>query len=177
MALPSAGRINSPAGSCSASRSPRAIVIEPHVLLLDEPLSNLDAKLRVEMRGEIRRLQKLLGITVLYVTHDQEEALAISDRIAVMRAGRVEQIASPRDIYERPADAVRGELRRYDEPAEWRDRRRVTAMRPRSRSRASYCESTRRARQRGRQGHPFAAAAKRSVCYRRARSRRPVVSR
>jgi len=80
----------------------RAIVIEPHVLLLDEPLSNLDAKLRVEMRGEIRRLQKLLGITVLYVTHDQEEALAISDRIAVMRAGRVEQIADPRAIYEQP---------------------------------------------------------------------------
>ncbi len=77
----------------------RAIVIEPHVLLLDEPLSNLDAKLRVEMRGEIRRLQKLLGITVLYVTHDQEEALAISDRIAVMRAGRVEQVATPaRDL-------------------------------------------------------------------------------
>jgi ABC-type Fe3+/spermidine/putrescine transport system ATPase subunit len=81
----------------------RAILIEPHVLLLDEPLSNLDAKLRVEMRGEIRRLQKLLGITVLYVTHDQEEALAISDRIAVMRAGRVEQIAGPRAIYEQPA--------------------------------------------------------------------------
>jgi ABC-type Fe3+/spermidine/putrescine transport system ATPase subunit len=80
----------------------RAVVIEPHVLLLDEPLSNLDAKLRVEMRGEIRRLQKLLGITVLYVTHDQEEALAISDRIAVMRGGRVEQIADPRAIYERP---------------------------------------------------------------------------
>jgi ABC-type Fe3+/spermidine/putrescine transport system ATPase subunit len=81
----------------------RAIVIEPHVLLLDEPLSNLDAKLRVEMRGEIRRLQKLLGITVLYVTHDQEEALAISDRVAVMRAGHVEQIASPREVYDRPA--------------------------------------------------------------------------
>jgi ABC-type Fe3+/spermidine/putrescine transport system ATPase subunit len=80
----------------------RAVVIEPHVLLLDEPLSNLDAKLRVEMRGEIRRLQKLLGITVLYVTHDQEEALAVSDRIAVMRAGRVEQIATPRAIYEQP---------------------------------------------------------------------------
>jgi ABC-type Fe3+/spermidine/putrescine transport system ATPase subunit len=80
----------------------RAVVIEPHVLLLDEPLSNLDAKLRVEMRGEIRRLQKLLGITVLYVTHDQEEALAVSDRIAVMRAGRVEQIATPRTIYEQP---------------------------------------------------------------------------
>ena len=80
----------------------RAVVIEPHVLLLDEPLSNLDAKLRVEMRGEIRGLQKLLGITVLYVTHDQEEALAVSDRIAVMRAGRVEQIATPRAIYEQP---------------------------------------------------------------------------
>ena len=77
-------------------------MIEPHVLLLDEPLSNLDAKLRVEMRGEIRRLQKQLGITVLYVTHDQEEALAVSDRIAVMRAGRIEQIAAPRAIYEQP---------------------------------------------------------------------------
>jgi ABC-type Fe3+/spermidine/putrescine transport system ATPase subunit len=80
----------------------RALVIEPHVLLLDEPLSNLDAKLRVEMRGDIRKLQKQLGITVLYVTHDQEEALAVSDRIAVMRAGRIEQVASPRLIYEAP---------------------------------------------------------------------------
>ena len=80
----------------------RALVIEPHVLLLDEPLSNLDAKLRVEMRGEIRQLQKQLGITVLYVTHDQEEALAVSDRIAVMRAGRIEQVATPRAIYEAP---------------------------------------------------------------------------
>src|SRR4029079_14136439 len=80
----------------------RALVIEPHVLLLDEPLSNLDAKLRVEMRGDIRKLQKQLGITVLYVTHDQEEALAVSDRIAVMRAGKIEQIASPRLIYEAP---------------------------------------------------------------------------
>jgi ABC-type Fe3+/spermidine/putrescine transport system ATPase subunit len=80
----------------------RALVIEPHVLLLDEPLSNLDAKLRVEMRGDIRKLQKQLGITVLYVTHDQEEALAVSDRIAVMRAGRIEQVASPRVIYEAP---------------------------------------------------------------------------
>jgi len=80
----------------------RALVIEPHVLLLDEPLSNLDAKLRVEMRGDIRKLQKQLGITVLYVTHDQEEALAVSDRIAVMRAGRIEQVASPRLIYELP---------------------------------------------------------------------------
>jgi len=83
----------------------RALIVEPETLLLDEPLSNLDAKLRVEMRGEIRRLQKLLGITVLYVTHDQEEALAVSDRIAVMRAGKVEQVATPRAIYEHPETA------------------------------------------------------------------------
>jgi iron(III) transport system ATP-binding protein len=83
----------------------RAVVIEPDVLLLDEPLSNLDAKLRVDMRGEIRALQRTLGITVIYVTHDQEEALAISDRIAVMRAGLIEQVGDPRSIYERPATA------------------------------------------------------------------------
>jgi ABC-type Fe3+/spermidine/putrescine transport system ATPase subunit len=83
----------------------RAVVIEPDVLLLDEPLSNLDAKLRVEMRGEIRALQRTLGITVIYVTHDQEEALAMSDRIAVMRVGRLEQVAAPRAIYEQPATA------------------------------------------------------------------------
>jgi iron(III) transport system ATP-binding protein len=82
----------------------RAVAIEPDVLLLDEPLSNLDAKLRVEMRGEIRALQRTLGITVIYVTHDQEEALAISDRIAVMRAGRVEQVDAPRAVYEMPAN-------------------------------------------------------------------------
>jgi iron(III) transport system ATP-binding protein len=82
----------------------RAVAIEPDVLLLDEPLSNLDAKLRVEMRGEIRALQRTLGITVIYVTHDQEEALAISDRIAVMRAGGVEQVDAPRVIYEAPAN-------------------------------------------------------------------------
>ena len=81
----------------------RALVIEPEVLLLDEPLSNLDAKLRVEMRGEIRRLQQQLGITALYVTHDQEEALAISDRVAVMRAGTIEQIGAPAEIYTHPA--------------------------------------------------------------------------
>jgi len=81
----------------------RALVIEPEVLLLDEPLSNLDAQLRVEMRGEIRQLQQSLGITAIYVTHDQEEALAISDRIAVMRQGRFEQIGAPDEIYRRPA--------------------------------------------------------------------------
>jgi ABC-type Fe3+/spermidine/putrescine transport system ATPase subunit len=81
----------------------RCLVIEPAVLLLDEPLSNLDAQLRVEMRGEIRQLQQSLRITALYVTHDQEEALAISDRIAVMRAGRLEQVGAPEEIYRHPA--------------------------------------------------------------------------
>lgn len=81
----------------------RCLVIEPAVLLLDEPLSNLDAQLRVEMRGEIRQLQKSLGITALYVTHDQEEAMSISDRIAVMRAGQVEQLGAPWEVYRRPA--------------------------------------------------------------------------
>ena len=80
----------------------RALVVEPKVLLLDEPLSNLDAKLRLEMRSEIRRIQRELGITVIYVTHDQEEAMAISDRIAVMNVGTVEQVGTPKDIYERP---------------------------------------------------------------------------
>jgi ABC-type Fe3+/spermidine/putrescine transport system ATPase subunit len=81
----------------------RAVVIEPRVLLLDEPLSNLDAKLRLEMRGEIRGLVKSLSITAVYVTHDQEEALAMSDRIAVMRAGVLEQVAPPAAIYREPA--------------------------------------------------------------------------
>lgn len=83
----------------------RALVIQPDVLLMDEPLSNLDAKLRIEMRSEIRRLQRDAGITTIYVTHDQEEALAISDRIAVMNAGRVEQIGTPREIYAQPRTA------------------------------------------------------------------------
>ncbi len=81
----------------------RALVIEPDVLLLDEPLSNLDARLRLEMRTEIRELQRALGLTAIFVTHDQEEAFAIADRIAVMNRGRTEQVGSPTDIYERPA--------------------------------------------------------------------------
>ena len=81
----------------------RALVIEPSILLLDEPLSNLDAKLRDEMRTEIRDIQQRLGITAIFVTHDQVEALAMCDRIAVMRAGAIEQLGTPSDIYERPA--------------------------------------------------------------------------
>ncbi len=82
----------------------RALVIDPQILLLDEPLSNLDAKLRVSLRKQIREIQKHLGLTVVYVTHDQEEALEISDRIAVMKAGEVQQVASPEEIYEQPAN-------------------------------------------------------------------------
>jgi len=83
----------------------RALVIEPSVLLLDEPLSNLDAKLRIEMRSEIRRIQRELSITTIYVTHDQAEALAIADRIAVLNVGRVSQVGSPREIYQYPESA------------------------------------------------------------------------
>ena len=80
----------------------RAIIIEPSVLLFDEPLSNLDAKLREYMRDEVRKLQKRLGITSLYVTHDQEEAMAISDRIVIMQDGIIRQVGTPRQIYEHP---------------------------------------------------------------------------
>ena len=82
----------------------RALVIQPDVLLMDEPLSNLDAKLRVEMRTVIKNIQKHLGITTVYVTHDQEEAMAISDRIAVMKDGVIHHCGEPKNIYQRPAD-------------------------------------------------------------------------
>ncbi|MCH4157837.1 MAG: ABC transporter ATP-binding protein [Acidaminococcaceae bacterium] len=82
----------------------RAIVIHPQVLLMDEPLSNLDAKLRVEMRNAIKRIQQQIGITTVYVTHDQEEALAVSDRIAVMHNGIIQQVGSPQHIYQRPTN-------------------------------------------------------------------------
>jgi ABC-type sugar transport system ATPase subunit len=81
----------------------RAIVREPRVFLFDEPFSNLDAALRLKMRGEIKLLHSRLGVTSIFVTHDQEEALSISDRIAVMRQGRVEQYGTPEEVYARPA--------------------------------------------------------------------------
>ncbi|MBX3500232.1 MAG: ABC transporter ATP-binding protein [Alphaproteobacteria bacterium] len=103
----------------------RALVLRPSVMLFDEPLSNLDARLRRQMREEIRELQQRLGLTVVYVTHDQQEALAVSDRIIVMNRGRIEQDGAPRDLYERPATAfvanfmgesnrLRGTSRRLD---------------------------------------------------------------
>jgi iron(III) transport system ATP-binding protein len=100
----------------------RALVVDPPILLLDEPLSNLDAKLRVSLRRDIKEIQKRLGLTAVYVTHDQEEALEVSDRIAVMSQGRLEQVGTPEDIYERPqrifvadfigaANLIRGEVK------------------------------------------------------------------
>ena len=104
----------------------RALVLNPDVLLLDEPLSNLDAKIRLQVRAEIRKLQKELAITSIYVTHDQEEALTISDRIAVIERGKIQQIGAPRDLYERPENPfvadfiginnlIAGEVRQLDE--------------------------------------------------------------
>jgi iron(III) transport system ATP-binding protein len=96
----------------------RALALQPRVLLLDEPLSNLDEALRRQVREQIRTLQRRLGLTVLYVTHDQAEAMAVSDRVAVMRAGAIEQAGPPRALYERPANAFvagfMGEGRVYD---------------------------------------------------------------
>ena len=82
----------------------RALAREPEVLLLDEPLSNLDAKLRVQMRTELKMLQRKLGITAIYVTHDQEEANAVADRIAVLDQGRIQQIGAPTELYDHPAN-------------------------------------------------------------------------
>lgn len=103
----------------------RALILKPEILLFDEPLSNLDAQLRLQMRKEIRNLQKRLNVTCIYVTHDQEEALTISDRIVVMHEGKIEQIGSPEDIYFRPcscfvaeflgeANFVNGELKKKE---------------------------------------------------------------
>jgi len=91
----------------------RAIVIEPPLVLMDEPLSNLDAKLRLEMRAEIRRIHELIGSATIYVTHDQEEALSLADRIVVMREGVVRQVGTPEELYARPAHADVAEFMGY----------------------------------------------------------------
>jgi putative spermidine/putrescine transport system ATP-binding protein len=83
----------------------RAVVLEPAVVLMDEPLSNLDAKLRLEMRMEIRRLHQTLGLTTVYVTHDQEEALSLADRLVVLREGAVQQIGTPEEVYAQPVNS------------------------------------------------------------------------
>jgi len=91
----------------------RAIVIEPPLVLMDEPLSNLDAKLRLEMRAEIRRIHELIGSATIYVTHDQEEALSLADRIVVMRDGMVRQVGTPQELYSRPAQPDVAEFMGY----------------------------------------------------------------
>jgi putative spermidine/putrescine transport system ATP-binding protein len=88
----------------------RALAVEPRVLLLDEPLSALDAKVRLQLREQIRTLQQRLGTTTLFVTHDQEEALSMADRVGVMRAGKLEQVAAPDELYDRPATAFVAEF-------------------------------------------------------------------
>ena len=104
MAFSSARRTRLSGGQQQRVALARAIVHEPRLLLLDEPLSNLDAQLRDDMRGELKRLQSKIGITTVYVTHDQSEALALSDRIAVIDRGHITQIGSPQDIYFRPVN-------------------------------------------------------------------------
>ncbi|MCA1323709.1 ABC transporter ATP-binding protein [Herbaspirillum sp. alder98] len=99
----------------------RAIVIEPKLLLLDEPLSNLDAKLRVQMRAELRRIQRELGITMLYVTHDQEEALAMSDRIVVMNGGKIEQLDTPETLYNAPRTRFVANFMGFENLFDYRD--------------------------------------------------------
>src|SRR5207248_1116682 len=101
----------------------RALVLEPSVLLFDEPLSNLDARLRRQMREEIRELQQKLRLTVVYVTHDQQEAMAVSDRIIVMNAGQIEQQGTPRNLYERPATPFLARFMGESNPARGRARR------------------------------------------------------
>ena len=91
----------------------RAIVVQPPLVLMDEPLSNLDAKLRLEMRAEIRRIHNLLGSTTIYVTHDQDEALSLADRIVVLRDGMVRQVGTPEELYARPAHADVAEFMGY----------------------------------------------------------------
>src|SRR5256714_4164302 len=93
----------------------RALAVNPACLLLDEPLSNLDAKLRHEMRGEIRRICKAAGSTTIYVTHDQKEALSIADRVAVMRAGTIEQIGTRSEVFHRPATAFVADFMKQDD--------------------------------------------------------------
>ena len=133
----------------------RALAIEPRVLLLDEPLSALDAKVRLQLREQIRTLQQRLGTTTLFVTHDQEEALSMADRVGVMRAGKLEQVAAPDELYDRPATAFVAEfvgtMNRLPGVARVRRQRGHRARQPPSRSRTavprrvrSACSSARR---------------------------------
>ena len=100
----------------------RALVNRPRVLLLDEPLGALDLKLREDMQIELKQIQQQVGITFIYVTHDQGEALTMSDRLAVFNNGRIEQLGAPAEVYERPDDPLCGRLRRHLQPVDRRRR-------------------------------------------------------
>src|SRR5438046_969296 len=105
-ARPAAPRPHRSGGQQQRVALARSLVVEPEILPLDEPLSNLDAKLREQMRVELKRLQRRTGITFVYVTHDQAEALALSDHIAVIHGGRLQQYGSPQEVYAKPANRV-----------------------------------------------------------------------
>ncbi len=129
----------------------RALVVKPKCLLLDEPLSNLDAQLRVEMRREIRRIVKENGLTGIYVTHDQEEALAMADRMAVLTRGKIGQIGTPEEIYRAPAQRLRREFHRRNQPHRRRrdrDARRIRAGRTPPPGRSSDASPIRTGRRR-----------------------------
>ena len=139
----------------------RAIVREPQAFLMDEPLSNLDAKLRVQMRAEIAQLQRDLGVTTIYVTHDQVEAMTMGDRVAVMRKGELQQVAPPQELYDRPVNLFVGgfigspamNMRRGDARA----RRTAALARRRRRASASRSATRRCSRAAGAAGRTRAA--------------------
>ena len=152
----------------------RALVLNPDVLLLDEPLSNLDAKIRIQVRAEIRKLQKELAITTIYVTHDQEEALTLSDRIAVINLGKLQQIGSPRDLYERPENPfvadfiginnlIPGEVQEINSAEKW--------MKAKTKVGSLFCAYRRQAQAR-RSMHRSASGRRRHRSADRKRSRR-----
>ena len=143
----------------------RAIVRQPQAYLMDEPLSNLDAKLRVHMRAEIAGLQNELGVTTIYVTHDQVEAMTMGDRVSVMRKGEIQQVAPPQELYERPVNLfvggfigspamnlVEASIERSNGELGGADRRAPTHAGRRARSRAPRARGLRRPQGRGR--HP-----------------------
>ena len=115
----------------------RAIVREPQAFLMDEPLSNLDAKLRVQMRAEIHQLQRRLGVTTIYVTHDQVEAMTMGDRVAVMNDGRLQQVDTPQVLYDQPGQRVRRRLHRLAVDQPRRGGARAGERQPRGRASAA----------------------------------------
>ena len=120
----------------------RAVVLEPRLVLMDEPLSNLDAKLRLEMRTEIRRLHQSLGLTTVYVTHDQEEALSLADRLVVLREGRVQQVGTPEELHNNPVNWHVADFMGYRNLVDLDGRVGVGHERPRRRGRSDACDAT-----------------------------------